>query len=95
MNKISQTIDESCLSCQNIGQLSISLILVVSKCSIYEVKNPISLIFGGPQTLYITTIFEEILQIILFHVNKSACHIVKTAIEGQNLNQVVPKKLNC
>ena len=64
MNKISQIINEIFDSCQNIGQISIQIILVGSKCSIYVVKNPISLIFGSPQTLHITTIFEEILQII-------------------------------
>ena len=56
MNKTSETISESCLSCQNIGKILIWMILVVS-------KNPISLIFQGPQTLHITTIFEKILQI--------------------------------
>ena len=75
MNQISQPINENCLSCQNIGQISIWMILVASKCSIYDVKH-ISLIFRGPQTLHITTIFEEILQLILFHANKSACHII-------------------
>ena len=52
------------------------MILVVSKCSIYDVKNPISLIFRGPQTPHIATIFEKILQIILFHANKIACYIM-------------------
>ena len=78
MNKISQTIKESCFSCKNIAQISIWMILVVSKCSINDVKSPISLIFGGPQTPHITTIFEKILQTILFYVNKSACHIFGT-----------------
>ena len=78
MNEISQTINESCFSCQNIGQISILVILVVSKSSIYDVKSPISLIFGGPQTPHITTIFEKNLQTILFYVNKSACHILGT-----------------
>ena len=78
MNKISQTINESCFSCQNIGQISILVILVVSKCSIYDVKNPISPIFRGPQTPHIATIFEKILQTILFYINESACHIFVT-----------------
>ena len=78
MNKISQTIKESCFSCKNIAQISIWMILVVSKCSINDVKSPISLIFGGPQTPHITTIFENFLQTILFYVNKSACHIFGT-----------------
>ena len=45
-NKISQTNNESC-----VGKISIWMILVLSKCSIYDVKNPIFLIFG---VLYIT-----------------------------------------
>ena len=78
MNKISQTINESCFSCQNIGQISILVILVVSKCSIYDVKSPMSPIFRGPQTPHIATIFEKILQTILFYINESACHIFVT-----------------
>ena len=54
------------------------MILVMSKCSIYHVESPISLIFRGPQTPHITTIFEKNLQTILFYVNKSACHILGT-----------------
>ena len=75
MNEISQTIKESCFSCKNIAQISIWMILVVSKCSINDVKSLISLIFRGPQTPHVTTIFEKILQTILFYVNESACHI--------------------
>ena len=78
MNKISQTIKESCFSCKNIAQISIWMILIVSKCSINDVESPISLTFGGPQTPHITTIFEKNLQTILFYVNKSACHILGT-----------------
>ena len=78
MNKISQTIKESCFSCKNIAQISIWMILVVSKCSINDVKSLISLIFRGPQTPHVTTIFEKILQTILFYVNESACHILGT-----------------
>ena len=78
MNKISQTIKESCFSCKNIAQISIWMILVVSKCSINDVKSLISLIFRGPQTPHVTTIFEKILQTILFYANKSACHIFGT-----------------
>ena len=54
------------------------MILVMSKCSIYHVESPISLIFGGPQASHFSTIFEKILGIILFYVNKSACHILVT-----------------
>ena len=54
------------------------MILVVSKCSIYDVKHPIFLIFRGPQTPHTATIFEKILQTILFYENKSACHILGT-----------------
>ena len=78
MDKISQTINESCFSCQNIGQILIWMILVVSKCSIYDVKHPIFLIFRGPQTPHTATIFEKILGTILFYENKSACHIFGT-----------------
>ena len=78
MNEISQTIKESCFSCKNIAQISIWMILVVSKCSINDVKSLISLIFRGPQTPHVTTIFEKILQTILFYVNESACHILGT-----------------
>ena len=78
MNKISQTIKESCFSCKNIAQISIWMILVVSKCSINDVKSLISLILRGLQTPHITTMFEKILQTILFYVNKSACHILGT-----------------
>ena len=78
MDEISQTINESCFSCQNIGQILIWMILVVSKCSIYDVKHPIFLIFRGPQTPHTATIFEKILQTILFYENKSAYHIFGT-----------------
>ena len=78
MNKISQTTKESCFSCKNIAQISIWMILILSKCSINDVKSSISLIFGGPQTPHITTIFGKNLQTILFYVNKSACHILGT-----------------
>ena len=78
MDEISQTINESCFSCQNIGQILIWMILVVSKCSIYDVKHPIFLIFRGPQTPHTATIFEKILQTILFYENKGACHILGT-----------------
>ncbi len=54
------------------------MILDMSKCSTNDVKSPISLIFGGPQTPHITTIFEKFLQTILFYVNKSAYHIFGT-----------------
>ena len=54
------------------------MILDMSKCSKNDVKSPISLIFRGPQTPHITTIFEKNLQTILFYVNKSACHILGT-----------------
>ena len=78
MNKISQTINESCFSYKNIAQISIWMILVVSKCSKNDVKSLISLIFGGPQTPHITTIFEKILQTIFLYVNESACYILGT-----------------
>ncbi len=78
MNKIIQTIKESCFSCKNIAQISIWMILVVSMCSINDVKSLISLIFRGPQTPDVTTIFENILQTILIYVNESACHILGT-----------------
>ena len=78
MNEIYHTIKGSCFSCKNIAQISIWMILVVSKCSINDVKSLISLIFRGPQTPHVTTIFEKILQTILFYVNKSACHILGT-----------------
>ena len=74
INKISQTMNEICFSCKNIVQISIWMILIVSKCSINDVKSPISLTFGGPQTPHITTIFEKFVQTILFYVNKSAYH---------------------
>ena len=90
MNKISQTINESCFSCQNIGQISILVILVVSKCSIYDVKNPISPIFRGPQTPHIATIFEKILQTILFYINESACHIFVTICNTFRFSTVRP-----
>ena len=78
MDKISQTINESCFSCQNIGKISISVILVVFKCSKYDVKNPFSPIFRGPQTPHIATIFENISQTILFYIYESARHIFVT-----------------
>ena len=78
MNEISQTKNESCFSYKNIAQISIWMILVLSKCSKNDVKSPISLIFGGPQTPHITTIFQKILETILFYVNKSACTILGT-----------------
>ena len=70
--------NESCFLCKSIGQISIWMILVVYKSSIYDVKNPISLIFWRPQTPHIATIFEKVLQTTLFHVNKSICHILRT-----------------
>ena len=84
MYKIS-FINESCFSCQNIGQISILVILVVSKCSIYDVKNPISPIFRGPQTPHIATIFEKILQTIIFYVNKNASYILVTICEPSRI----------
>ena len=89
MNKISQTIKESCFSCKNIAQISIWMILVVSKCSINDVKSLISLIFRGPQTPHVTTIFEKILQTILFYVNKSACHILGTICDTSKFTKDV------
>ena len=85
VEKTSLTINESCFSCQNIGQISILVILVVSKCSTYNVKNPISLIFRGPQTPHIATIFEKILQTILFYVNKDACYILVMICEPSRI----------
>ena len=38
MNKISKIINENSFSCQNIGQISIWMSLIVSKCSTYDVK---------------------------------------------------------
>ena len=52
------------------------MVWVVSKCSIYHVQSPISLIFKGLQTPHFSTIFEKILGIILFYANKVACHIL-------------------
>ena len=94
MNRISQTINESCFLCKNIGQISIWMILVVSKCSIYHVQSPISLNFGGPQTSHFSTIFEKFLGIILFYVNKSACHILVTICKPSRMTngQGRPKK---
>ena len=88
MNEISQTINESCFSCKNIAQISIWMILIVSKCSINDVESPISLTFGGPQTPHITTIFEKNLQTILFYVNKSACHILGTICDTSKFTNV-------
>ena len=88
MNKISQTIKESCFSCKNIAQISIWMILVVSKCSINDVKSLIFLIFRGPQTPHVTTIFEKILQTILFYVNESACHILGTICDTSKFTNV-------
>ena len=90
MDKISQTINESCFSCQNIGQILIWMILVVSKCSIYDVKHPIFLIFRGPQTPHTATIFEKILQTILFYENKSACHILGTICDTFRIPNALP-----
>ena len=78
LDEISQPINKSCFSCQNIGQILIWMILVVSKCSIYDVKHPIFLIFRGSQTPRTATIFEKISGTILFYENKSACHIFGT-----------------
>ena len=75
MNEIYQTTNESYFSSQNIGHISIRMILAVSKCSIYDAENPICLVFGGPQTLHIRIIFEEILRMFHFHA-KSVCHII-------------------
>ena len=58
------------------------MISVVSKYSTDDVRNPISLIFGGSQTLHITTIFEEILQIILIIQTKVS---VKFVIASESL----------
>ena len=90
MDKISQTINESCFSCQNIGQILIWMILVVSKCSIYDVKHPIFLIFRGPQTPHTATIFEKISGTILFYENKSACHIFGTICDTFRIPNVAP-----
>ena len=57
------------------------MVWVVSKCSIYHVQSPISLIFKGLQTPHFSTIFEKILGIILFYANKIACHILVTICE--------------
>ena len=51
------------------------MILIVSKCSIYHVKIPISLIFRGPQTPHTSTNFQK------NFVNKNACHILGTICE--------------
>ncbi len=57
------------------------MVWVVSKCSIYHVQSPISLIFKGLQTPHFSTIFEKILGIVLFYANKIACHILVTICE--------------
>ena len=52
---------------------------------IYDVKNPISLIFRGPQAPHIATIFEIFLQTILFYANKIACHILDKICEPSRI----------
>ena len=59
MDEISQKINESCFLCQNIGQVLIWMILDVSKCSIYDVKHPIFLIFRWPQTPHTANYLKE------------------------------------
>ena len=68
--------------------------------SIYSVQSPIALNFEGPQTSHFSAIFEKVLGIILFYVNKSACHILVMICEPcriptaqcQNLNfRVAPE----
>jgi hypothetical protein len=48
------------------------------KCSIYDLKNSISLIFEGLQTPHFTNIFEEIFgkKIMPSYVNQSACYVL-------------------
>ena len=59
VDEISQKINESCFLCQNIGQVLIWMILDVSKCSIYDVKHPIFLIFRWPQTPHTANYLKE------------------------------------
>lgn len=50
----------------------------VCKCSIYTCrhkKNLVFLIFGGPQKPHISTILNEILQVIPFHLSIIAHYI--------------------
>ena len=55
-----------------IGQISIWIIFVASNCSIYDVKNPIFWFSGAHRHFILcTSIFDEILQIILIHVTIS------------------------
>ena len=61
------------------------MILVVHKGSIYYVQSPIFLIFRGPQAPHFLTIFEKILGIICFYVNKSACHILVMICEPSRI----------
>ena len=53
-------------------------------------KIEFSPFFRGLQTLLITTIFEEILQIILFHENKSACHIIGKIWDSIRIPNLAP-----
>ena len=86
MNETSQTINERWFSCQSIGQISIWMILVVSKCSIYDGRNPISLIFQADRHVILQPFFRKILQIILFHANKSACQLIWTIAADPTLH---------
>ena len=70
------------------------MILVMSKCSIYDVKHPIFLIFRGPQTPHTATIFEKNLGTILFYENKSACHIFGTICDTFRIPNVQFPKID-
>ena len=69
------------------------MVWVVSKCSIYHVQSPISLIFKGLQTPHFSTIFEKILGMILSYVNKSACHILVMICKPSRMTSADPESL--
>ena len=60
----------------------------MSKCSIYHVESPISLIFGGPQASHFSNIFEKMLGIILFYLNKSACYILVMICKPSRMSSI-------